>query len=261
MKRLSIAVTAILLLSLSATGFAQTKAERKVLNATEVIKQFTEIPESRIPPNLLNSAYGIAIIPDTMKVGFTIGVSRGRGVLMVRRPDGSWSNPSFITMTGGSFGWQIGAQATDYVLIFKSRKSIDHIARTKVTLGADASIAAGPVGRATSAATDEVFKAEIYSYSRNRGVFAGIALDGSVITMDSRSNLEFYRNGNGTAEEVLMSSTMQAPPLARDLVSTMNNAAPRIAMEDISVTKTASNSGSVKTYGAEDGPPQAGVNY
>jgi len=260
MKKLTIAISALCLLALSATGQAQTKAERKVLNATEVIQQFTQMPEKKIPPGLLNSAYGIAIIPDTMKIGFGIGGRRGKGVLMVRRPDGSWSNPSFVTLTGGSFGWQIGAQATDIVLVFRSRKSIDNIARTKVTLGGDASVAAGPIGRQTSAATDEVFKAEIYSYSRNRGLFAGVALDGSVMTMDERTNLEFYRNGNGTAEDVLMSSTMQAPPLARDLINTMNSAAPRQAMAKIGKTQTASaSSGSgARTYGVDD---QAGVNY
>jgi len=174
----------------------------------------------------------------------------------VRRPDGSWSNPSFITLTGGSFGWQVGAQATDIILVFRSRKSIDNIARTKLTLGADASVAAGPVGRYTSAATDEIFKAEIFSYSRNRGIFAGVALDGTVITMDTKSNLIFYRNGSGEAEDVLMSSSMQAPPLAKDLVDVMNQTAERVTV----ASNTAQN-GSVKTYGVQDGAPEAGVNY
>jgi len=256
MKKLSTLIATLVLLSLSASAFAQTKVERRVLNSTEVLQQFTQIPEKGIPPSMLKDAYGIAVLPSTMKIGFMLGGRHGKGVLMVRRPDGSWSNPSFITLTGGSFGWQVGAQATDIILVFRSRKSIDNIARTKLTLGADASVAAGPVGRYTSAATDEIFKAEIFSYSRNRGIFAGVALDGTVITMDTKSNLIFYRNGSGEAEDVLMSSSMQAPPLAKDLVDVMNQTAERVTV----ASNTAQN-GSVKTYGVQDGAPEAGVNY
>ncbi len=269
MKKLSVLIAAIALLATVGTASAQTKVERRVLNATEVLEQFTKIPEKGIPPSMLKDAYGVAVIPDTMKVGFMFGARRGKGVLMVKRPDGTWSNPSFITLTGGSFGWQVGAQATDIVLVFRSRKSIDNIARTKLTLGGDASIAAGPVGRQTSAATDEIFKAEIYSYSRNRGIFAGIALDGTLITMDTKSNLAFYRNGQGSAEDVLMGSTMQAPPIAKELVSVMNQtSADIVAMNEGSNQRTASaqqttnsKSSSVKTYGINDGPQEAGVNY
>jgi len=259
MRKLSVFIAALTLLAISAAASAQTKVERRVLNATEVLQEFTKIPEKGIPPNMLKDAYGIAVLPSTMKIGFMIGGRHGKGVLMVRRPDGSWSNPSFITLTGGSFGWQAGAQATDIILVFRSRKSIDNIARTKLTLGADASVAAGPVGRSTSAATDEIFKAEIFSYSRNRGIFAGVALDGTVITMDTKSNLIFYRNGTGAAEEVLMSSSTQAPPIARDLVDAMNQAASRVAVA--SNVSTSSSGSGVKTYGVQDGAPEAGVNY
>ncbi len=267
MKLISALLTTLCLLVALNTASAQTKVERRVMNSAEVLEQFTRIPEKGIPPSLLKDAYGIAVIPDTMKIGFMFGGRHGKGVLMVKRPDGSWSNPSFIGLTGGSFGWQIGAQATDIILVFRSRKSIDNIARTKLTLGADAAIAAGPVGRQTSAATDEIFKAEIYSYSRNRGIFAGVALDGTIITMDTKSNLAFYRNGQGSAEDVLMSSTMQAPPIARQLVNIMNTTTSNIGSGQ-SVSRTASNSSGssepqssgVKTYGI-DGPADPTLTY
>jgi len=267
MKKLSILIAALGLLSLAGTAAAQTKVERRVLNSTEVLQQFIRIPEKGIPESLLKDAYGIAVIPNTMKIGFMFGGRHGKGVLMVKRPDGSWSNPSFIALTGGSFGWQVGAQSTDIIMVFRSRKSIENIARTKLTLGADASIAAGPVGRQTSAATDEVFKAEIYSYSRNRGIFAGVALDGTIITMDTKANLAFYRNGQGSAKDVLMSSTMQAPPIARDLVKVLNATTSKYVASNGSSKRTISaapaastTSGAVKTYGI-DGPPEAGINY
>jgi lipid-binding SYLF domain-containing protein len=268
MKTFSVTVAFLTLLSIVGTANAQTNVERRVMNATEVLQQFTKIPEKGIPPSMLKDAYGIAVIPDTMKIGFMFGGRHGKGVLMVKRPDGSWSNPSFIGLTGGSFGWQIGAQATDIILVFRSRKSIDNIARTKLTLGADASIAAGPVGRQTSAATDEIFKAEIFSYSRSRGIFAGVALNGTIITMDTKSNLAFYRNGQGAAKDVLMSSTRQAPPIARELVNVMNTTSEKMLAGSASKNRTASApaqtssppSSGVKTYGV-DSPAGAGVNY
>jgi lipid-binding SYLF domain-containing protein len=268
MKIASVTIAVLALLSIASAANAQTKVERRVMNATEVLQQFTKIPEKGIPARMLKDAYGIAVIPDTMKIGFMFGGRHGKGVLMVKRPDGSWSNPSFIALTGGSFGWQIGAQATDIILVFRSRKSIDNIARTKLTLGADASIAAGPVGRQTSAATDEIFKAEIFSYSRSRGVFAGVALDGTIITMDTKANLAFYRNGQGSAQDVLMSSTRQAPPIARELVNVMNTAVSQMVSGGTNKSRTASgpgvtsppSSGGVKTYGV-DNSPEANINY
>jgi len=258
MHKMFTLISALSLLIAANTVSAQTKVERRVMNATEVLQNFTNIPEKSIPPSMLKDAYGVAVIPDTMKIGFMVGGRRGKGVLMVRRPDGTWSNPSFITLTGGSFGWQIGAQATDIVLVFRTRKSIDNIARTKLTLGADASIATGPVGRQTSAATDEMFKAEIFSYSRNRGIFAGVSLDGTIITMDKKSNLDFYRNGRSEPDDVLMSPVLTAPPIARELVDVMNSSASQVVAmaaprePDYNSSPSPSSSG-VKTYGIQDG--------
>jgi len=268
MKILSVIVAVLGLLSIAGTASAQTKVERRLMNATEVLQQFTKIPEKGIPPSMLKDAYGIAVIPDTMKIGFMFGGRHGKGVLMVKRPDGSWSNPSFIGLNGGSFGWQIGAQATDIILIFRSRKSIDNIARTKLTLGANAAIAAGPVGRSTSAATDEIFKAEIFSYSRSRGIFAGVALDGTIITMDTKANRAFYRNGQGSAQDILMSSTRQAPPIARELVNVMNATSAQLLADGSTKNRSASApvkssnppAGGVKTYGIVS-TPEASTNY
>jgi lipid-binding SYLF domain-containing protein len=251
MNKAKILFSGACLALLAFNASAATKVERRVDNATEVIQKFTQIPEDGIEAALLQNAYGIAIIPNTIKVGLGIGGRYGKGVIVVRRPDGGWSNPSFISLYGGSFGWQIGAQGTDLILVFKSKKSVDNIARTKFTLGGDASVAAGPVGRQTSAATDEIFKAEIYSYSRSRGLFAGISLEGSIIGMDEKSNLAFYRTGQGDAEDILTDSTLALPIQARRLVEAMNTAAPRIAMH--APAKTASND--VNTYSLEDGPP------
>jgi lipid-binding SYLF domain-containing protein len=155
--------SALILLSLvlAVPAAAATKQEKKVADATDVIDQFLRIPEQSIPPSLLSRAYAIAVIPNVLKIGFGLGARRGKGVLVVRREDNSWSNPAFITLTGGSFGFQIGVQSSDIILVFKTRKGVEGIENGKLTLGADASIAAGPVGRHTSAATDLKFRAEV----------------------------------------------------------------------------------------------------
>src|SRR3569833_162934 len=136
------------------------------------------------------------------KIAFFAGGRRGDGILVYRDKDGRFTNPIFITMTGGSFGWQWGVQKTDIVLVFTTKKGIEGITGGKVTLGADASVAAGPVGRESSASTDMSFKAEVYSYSRSRGVFAGLAIDGTVISIDDDENEAFYRKQGVTASDI-----------------------------------------------------------
>ncbi len=149
-------------------------------------------PSKRIPEKMLSEAYAVAIIPDVIKIGFIGGVRRGHGVLLVRDKEGAWSLPQFITITGGSVGWQIGAQSSDVVLVFRSERSIQNLLKGKFTLGADAAAAAGPVGRRVEAATDLQLKAEILSYARSRGLFAGVSLDGSAIEIDSFAHDTFY---------------------------------------------------------------------
>ncbi|MDX1516675.1 MAG: lipid-binding SYLF domain-containing protein, partial [Woeseiaceae bacterium] len=173
--RISLGLLAACAVLVSSLAIAATREEQRVADAADVLDQLLRIPEQAIPPTLLSRAYAVAVIPNVVKVGFGLGARRGKGILVVRQDDESWSNPAFIALTGGSVGWQVGAQSTDVILVFKTRKGVDGIANGKLTLGADASIAAGPVGRSTSAATDLTLQAEVVSYSRSRGLFAGVA--------------------------------------------------------------------------------------
>jgi len=165
-----------------------------VEEAIEVLEDLAAAPEKRIPPALLRDASAVIIAPDVMKAGFIVGGRHGHGVLLVRNKAGGWSDPVFLTITGGSVGWQAGVQATDLFLIIRNERSLERILRGggKLTLGAEASVAAGPVGREASAATDLQLKAEILSYSRSRGLFGGIALDGDAIMVDHIMNDRFY---------------------------------------------------------------------
>ncbi|HET6431380.1 lipid-binding SYLF domain-containing protein [Dyella sp.] len=164
-------------------------------NAVRVLSEVMQAPDKAIPQDLLRDAKAIAVIPDMIKAGFIFGGRRGEGLISVKTADGTWSNPSFITMTGGSVGFQIGVSSTDVVLVFRTQRGVDSIVNGKFTLGADAAAAAGPVGRNASASTDGQFKAEIYSYSRARGLFAGVALDGSALRIDYDANASVYGAG------------------------------------------------------------------
>lgn len=227
-----IAITFLFLLTLgllvSPDASASTREEKRVADAADVIDQFLRIPEQSIPPSMLARAYAIAVVPNVVKVGFGVGARRGKGVVVVRQDDNSWSNPAFIALTGGSIGWQIGAQSTDVILVFKTRKGVDGISDGKLTLGADASIAAGPIGRATGVATDLAMQAEVISYSRSRGLFAGVALEGSGVTMDRKANAAFYGSADMTPEKVFASSPNVAPNIANDFVQLLTRQTSRL---------------------------------
>ncbi len=177
---------------------AQTKEDQIVNAATAVLQEVMSVPAKRIPQALLSNAEGVAIIPNVVKGGFVVGIRHGKGVLLVRDEGGAWHAPVFIKLSGGSVGWQAGVQATDVILVFKSRKSVDGIMNGKFTIGADASVAAGPVGRAAAAATDAKLQAEIYSYSRSRGLFAGVSLGGSALQIDHGAAAVYYRTTTDT---------------------------------------------------------------
>ncbi len=196
-------LAALTLTGAAAAAHAQAREEGRLLYAGQVLQELRGQRDQAIPDRLLARAYGIAVFPDLTKVAFFAGGRRGHGVLVVRDKQGRFTDPVFITMTGGSFGWQWGVQLTDIVLVFTTPKGVEGINGGKVTLGAGASVAAGPVGRDASAATDAGFKAEVYSYSRNKGVFAGIALDGSVITIDDAANAAFYKKPGVAAGDIL----------------------------------------------------------
>jgi lipid-binding SYLF domain-containing protein len=173
-------------------ALAQSPLDDSVNAATQVLREIMVVPLKCIPESLLHEAQGIAIIPGMVKGGFIVGVRHGKGVLATRDEAGLWRAPVFITVTGGSVGAQAGVQATDLVLVFKTRRSVEGILKGKVTIGADLAAAAGPVGRQASAATDTQLKAEILSYSRSRGLFAGLAIDGATMHIDHRANAEYY---------------------------------------------------------------------
>ncbi|MEZ5473525.1 MAG: lipid-binding SYLF domain-containing protein [Steroidobacteraceae bacterium] len=169
------------------------REEARLIEAAGVLEELRMTRDQFIPDRLLERAYGIAVLPNVVKGALGIGARFGKGVLVVRDKDGRFTNPVFIQIGGGSFGWQIGVQSADLVLVFTTRRGIEGITDGKLTLGADASVAAGPVGRSASASTDASFTAEVYSYSRTRGLFAGIALDGTALTIDGRANKRFYK--------------------------------------------------------------------
>lgn len=171
---------------------SQDKETKKIEAATNVLKDFGRIQETTIPSQLIEMTEGIIIIPKMINAGLVVGGKRGKGVAMVKNADGSWSNPVFVTLTGGSFGFQAGVQAVDLVLIFKHRESLLNIGNGSFTLGGDVSVAAGPMGRSSSASTDYKLEAEVYSYSRSKGLFAGISLSGAALEIDQKANDEFY---------------------------------------------------------------------
>jgi len=236
---------------------AATREEQRVADATEVVDQLLRIPEQGVPPSLLSRAYGIAVIPDVVKAGFILGARHGKGVLVVRQDDNTWSNPVFISMTGGSIGWQAGAQSTDIILVFKTRRGVEGITSGKLTLGADASVAAGPVGRHTSAATDLKLQAEVYSYSRSRGLFAGVALEGAGISIDKSATASFYGSSSLTADQILAGTGNgnAAPPVANDFVQMLTAQTrrlpkqPAVASGAAPADRDAEPKPKVRTYG------------
>jgi lipid-binding SYLF domain-containing protein len=173
-------------------AFAGAREEARLIEASGVLEELRAQRDTLIPERLLSRAYGIAVIPNVVKVAAVVGGRRGTGALVVRDVNGRFSNPIMVSITGGNVGWQLGVQSTDIVLVFTTRKSIEGITDGKLTLGGDASVAAGPLGRSASAATDQNFTAEVYSYSRNRGLFAGVSIDGSIIAIDSKANTKLY---------------------------------------------------------------------
>lgn len=210
MSRPSRLAVLVLSLSFAASAVAGPDEDARARNAVRVLGDIQQIPESAIPDKLFDEARAIVVVPDTLKVGLVVGGRRGHGLVSVKNPDGTWSNPSFVKLTGGSVGFQAGVQSSDIVLVFRGERGLDSIVNGKVTLGADAGVAAGPVGRSAAAATDGQLKAEIWSWSRARGLFAGVALDGAVLQIDDQANQVVY--GNGTTPRMIFEGrSAQAP--------------------------------------------------
>jgi lipid-binding SYLF domain-containing protein len=202
---------------------AQAEQTRRIADSTLAFKDIMAIPDKTVPEYLLEDAAGIAIIPGVIKVGFIVGGEYGKGVLLLRGADGNWSNPIFITLSGGSIGWQLGAQSADFVLVFKTERSVDSVLADNLTLGVDVAAAAGPMGRRARASTDMQLKAEIYSYSRSRGFFAGLSLDGALIQIDDEANAVFYDEEYISPRDIQARRDLKIPAEARELKTTISN--------------------------------------
>lgn len=202
---------------------AQTPLDDSVNKATQVLREIMAVPLKCIPESLLREAQGLAIVPGMVKGGFIVGLEHGNGVLVTRDEVGRWRAPVFITVIGGSVGAQAGLQATDLVLVFKTQHSVDRILKGKVKVGADLAVAAGPLGRDASTASDGRIKADIFSYSRSRGLFAGLAIDGATMHVNYGANAEYYALRPGQVQVSIPASacalaqavTQYAPPPPR----------------------------------------------
>ncbi|MDQ6761752.1 MAG: lipid-binding SYLF domain-containing protein [Bacteroidota bacterium] len=194
---------------------SQEKQIDKVQAATQVLTDFSKMKES-IPSELLEITQGIIIVPKLINAGFVLSGKRGKGLAMVKLEDGTWSNPVFVTLTGGGVGLQAGLQSIDLVLVFKNRETLENIGKGSFTLGGDISVAAGPVGRSSSASTDYKLEAEVYSYSRSKGLFAGISLNGLAIDIDEKGNEAFYGNSMD-AKELFSNATENNSPSVKSL--------------------------------------------
>jgi lipid-binding SYLF domain-containing protein len=209
--------------------FAQEKEVDRVTESYKVLKEIMATPDKGIPRGLLNKAECVVVFPSVLKAAFIVGGSYGRGVITCRSGEdftGHWSAPAMFALEGGSFGLQIGGQATDFVLLIMNEKGAESVMSSKVKLGADASAAAGPVGRTTSAETDIVMKAEILSWSRSRGIFGGISLTGSTLRSDDGANKNLYGK-DLSAKEIVREGKVHATPAGKKLADYLNKVSPR----------------------------------
>ncbi len=236
MRRKSFFVLTVLLslLLFSSTGFSAqalsssaSELDARVRNALRVLREIQKVPENGIPEYLFSQCYGLAVFPSVYKGGFVIGASYGKGILVARDPKtGRWSGPIFLTLGSGSFGWQIGVQASDLVLVIMNQRGLNALLKSKMTLGGDLSVAAGPVGRKLEAATDLTLKAEVYSYSRSKGFFAGLSLKGAYLKQDYTAN-ELYYGKAITPREILFHHTVEPPAGGRELLNWLSTLGPK----------------------------------
>src|ERR1700734_3834673 len=222
MRRTVVALSLVGLMVLPA--FGQDKVEDRVKAAGTVISEIINIPDD-IPQDVIDKADCVVVLPSVLKAAFVVGASYGRGVMTCRTGDnmrGPWGAPSMMALEGGSFGLQVGGQATDFVLLLMSERSASSILSSKVKIGGDASAAAGPVGRNASAETDVTFRAEILTYSRARGLFAGISLAGSTLRPDNGGNQALYGKSI-SSKDIVLKGAVPPPPSAQLLLQTLNS--------------------------------------
>jgi len=201
--RTSLASSLLVLALAGAPTQAGDREVKTVEQAAEAVRGLAAIPFKGIPQSLLQDAAGVVVIPQVRKAALIVDREFGRGVLLSREPTGLWSNPVFVTLKGLGVGGEAGIERTEMVLVFKSRKSLDRALRGKLTLGGDASVAVGPLGRDTEMASDRKLRADIYTYSRSRGLFLGVSLEGAHLRVDEAANEDFYRVRGGHAADVL----------------------------------------------------------
>jgi SH3 domain-containing YSC84-like protein 1 len=226
MKRVWSALVCVAVISLPA--FGQKKEQDRVANAGTVMKEIVNIPDD-IPQDVLDKADCVVVLPSVLKFAIGIGGSYGRGVMTCRGGKnfkGPWGAPTMMALEGGSFGLQLGGQATDFVLLLMSPRSAQSILTSKVKLGGDVTAAAGPVGRTASAETDVALRAEILSYSRARGLFAGISLTGSTLRADNDANKSLYGK-EVSSQDIVFKGAVAAPPSAKLLLATLNRKSPK----------------------------------
>ncbi len=223
-KFLPITLIATLILSLSSLSFArddqpkESKASDRVQAAADVLNEIQSAPDKGIPQGVLASAECVAVVPSMMKGAFIVGGNYGRGLASCRTPKG-WSAPAFFVVTGGSIGWQIGGQAVDVVMLIMNKDGMKRLLSSEFQLGADASVAAGPVGRQADAGTDWKMRAEVLTYSRARGLFAGVSLNGAQIKQDKDSTREFY--GRMVPFRTSLVGEVEPPPGANAFLSSL----------------------------------------
>jgi SH3 domain-containing YSC84-like protein 1 len=215
-----IVITLLCCCLFSAACFAG-KLEERVENSTDVINEIMGIPEKGIPSDLLKCCRAVAIFPNVLKGGFIFGVKGGKGIICAHDPEtGNWSAPAFFTIGGGSWGLQIGAESIDLVLVIMSKRGLDSLLTSKVKLGGDVGIAAGPVGRRAEAGVDIFLKAEILSYSRSKGLFAGLSLEGATIFQNQDANRAFYGK-ELSARDILIDKKIIPTPPGQKLIETL----------------------------------------
>ena len=224
---MSMLFVALPMLSAPAWADNQEKDQDRLQNSGTVLKEILDVPDD-IPQDLLDKADCVVVFPSVLKAAFIVGGSYGRGAMSCREGEdfkGHWGAPTMMALEGGSFGFQLGGEATDFVLLIMNERGASAILKSKVKLGGDASVAAGPVGRTASAETDATLRADILSYSRARGAFAGIALEGSTIRPDGGANRQIYRQ-KIPAKQIVRSGKVAIPADAQKLVSTLNSRTP-----------------------------------
>jgi lipid-binding SYLF domain-containing protein len=226
MKHFISAFLLLLLVSSAALAGKRSDEVARLKRATEVFNEIMATPDKGIPGDLLDKAECVAIVPGLKKAGLGLGGKYGKGLVMCRKGKKSWSAPSFITIEGGSVGFQIGVQQTDVVMLIMNRKGIEKLIGDKFTIGADASAAAGPVGRDASAQTNVRLDAEILTYSRAKGLFAGVSLNGATLRQDKDDNSDFYGK-EMNARAILLEGTVPMPEEAKALAAALSHESPR----------------------------------